>query len=1053
MGGGNQNAPDFGSNQKSASGALLNPYVGPAYQSTTVCEQGDITTASYISGSVDDVVALTNFVNLAGTNPLYYFLGNTGTGATIAAGKFITLPPVGGEAILDLSTSSGLIAEVETSVGTGAANKTNFGIKAAGQTVSPYSTASTNGIGYVYNGSVDLDGIDIVTLGPANKRIRIGFDDNVSAVTYAFNAGQENGAVVTRLANPVTMGYSTYATPFTADVQQLTAQDGPTVMITGSTASQTVIVPATSVAGVEFEIINASSQTLTITNPSVTLNTTLVAGDTGIYTCTSGGVGTTIWTEKSFSSGGSGTVTSVAASVPSVLSVSGSPITTSGTLAITYSGTALPVANGGTGVTSLSNTPSVSGIPIWDGALNLQANNIRLTSTSTDTSTGTLNLATTAAYRQIITGSTGGFVLKLPATIVTAVGFAYLIVNLSSVAITVNTNSSTLLATLPALSRLSVEVLSQASDAASSWSSSLDGLGIGANGAGLLGITNGGTGVGSVTSAITASAWSGWDANGNMNSNNTHDGMTLRSASATLTASSTHFHYFGSLSTPAQTLTLPVANTLVIGSDYTIINAVASTQSITVASSGGNTLQAVAPGYELRVTLIQASATDTTSWVWVYGLITGSTGTVTSVAASVPSVLSISGSPITSSGTLAITYSGTALPVANGGTAVTAVTTTPTASSFAGWDASTNISANNFLNGYTTTVMAGATTTLTAASTQFQNFTGNNLNQTVVLPDLTTIPIGTTYRIRNNGSGTSTITVKTTGSTATLTSTLTPKIVGVFVSIATSGTSSVTWAKEFAYDPLASIPFASGGTNTNALPASGAAVVSGFVAADANSYVFSNGFQNSLTSSGATGTITIASNANIIKRYTGASTLKLPNTNVYAATGYTLSSINATTGVITLQANDTTVMAYILIGCMATVRSLNVSDATPAGWVITEIVGSGTWTTAATGSTIAGTPTISSQACAYTQNGAGVDVNMVVAISALSTSTGNWQFTLPATARAATNQYLSVMSLTLGVLTGIVTQNTTTLTVTTALNTALPVLIDTFYVTGTYFVI
>lgn len=47
-----------------------------------------------------------------------------------------------------------------------------------------------------------------------------------------------------------------------------------------------------------------------------------------------------------------GTVTSVAMTVPSFLSISGSPITTSGTLAVTLSGTALPVANGGTGLTS-----------------------------------------------------------------------------------------------------------------------------------------------------------------------------------------------------------------------------------------------------------------------------------------------------------------------------------------------------------------------------------------------------------------------------------------------------------------------------------------------------------------------------------------------------------------------------------------------------------------------------------------------------------------------------------------------------------------------------
>lgn len=48
----------------------------------------------------------------------------------------------------------------------------------------------------------------------------------------------------------------------------------------------------------------------------------------------------------------SGTVSSVALTVPTFLSVSGSPVTTTGTLAVTLSGTALPVANGGTGTTT-----------------------------------------------------------------------------------------------------------------------------------------------------------------------------------------------------------------------------------------------------------------------------------------------------------------------------------------------------------------------------------------------------------------------------------------------------------------------------------------------------------------------------------------------------------------------------------------------------------------------------------------------------------------------------------------------------------------------------
>ncbi len=50
-----------------------------------------------------------------------------------------------------------------------------------------------------------------------------------------------------------------------------------------------------------------------------------------------------------------GTVSSVGLSAPAFLSVSGSPVTSTGTLALSYSGTALPAANGGTGQTTYSN--------------------------------------------------------------------------------------------------------------------------------------------------------------------------------------------------------------------------------------------------------------------------------------------------------------------------------------------------------------------------------------------------------------------------------------------------------------------------------------------------------------------------------------------------------------------------------------------------------------------------------------------------------------------------------------------------------------------------
>jgi hypothetical protein len=51
---------------------------------------------------------------------------------------------------------------------------------------------------------------------------------------------------------------------------------------------------------------------------------------------------------------GGGTVSSVGLTVPTFLSVSGSPVTGTGTLAVSLSGTALPVTSGGTGATTLT---------------------------------------------------------------------------------------------------------------------------------------------------------------------------------------------------------------------------------------------------------------------------------------------------------------------------------------------------------------------------------------------------------------------------------------------------------------------------------------------------------------------------------------------------------------------------------------------------------------------------------------------------------------------------------------------------------------------------
>lgn len=101
--------------------------------------------------------------------------------------------------------------------------------------------------------------------------------------------------------------------------------------------------------------------TTAVANPTSTPSLTFTLSNAGQNTFlagpSSGGSGAPSYRAMTLADlpSGTGTVTSVGMSVPSFLSIAGSPITTSGTLALTYSGTALPAANGGTGQTSLTS--------------------------------------------------------------------------------------------------------------------------------------------------------------------------------------------------------------------------------------------------------------------------------------------------------------------------------------------------------------------------------------------------------------------------------------------------------------------------------------------------------------------------------------------------------------------------------------------------------------------------------------------------------------------------------------------------------------------------
>lgn len=84
------------------------------------------------------------------------------------------------------------------------------------------------------------------------------------------------------------------------------------------------------------------------------------------------------------------------------------------------------------------------------------------------------------------------------------------------------------------------------------------------------------------------------------------------------------------------------------------------------------------------------------------------------------------------------------------------VTATPTADSVPIWDGNANLSANNMLQGFNSITSAAGTTNLTVASSMYQLITGST-TQTIVLPNATTLELGTTYIINNQSTGNVTI--------------------------------------------------------------------------------------------------------------------------------------------------------------------------------------------------------------------------------------------------------------------------------------------------------
>ena len=474
-------------------------------------------------------------------------------------------------------------------------------------------------------------------------------------------------------------------------------------------------------------------------------------GNSGKYLTTDG-------TDTSWATNPLGTVTSVAATVPAFLSVSGSPITTSGTLALTYSGTALPVANGGTGVTASSGANSVV---LRDANVNINANAFNDGYTNTAASGTQIVLTVASVRRYTITGS-GGQTIKLPdaTTLVNGEIFEF-DNNQSSGAITVNNNSNTLIVSVPSGGLVRVNLLSNATAAGS------------------------------------------WDR---------HD-----YAPANVSWSTNTFDYAGSITSATWN-----GNTVAVnrgGTGATTLTGYvkgSGTSALTAASTIPTTdLSGTVTNAQLANSAITINGTSTS----LGGSI--SVGTVTSVAATAGTGISVTGSPITSSGTLNITNTapdqtvvltaGTGISTSgtypnftitntspsSGGTVTSVTGTSPVVSSGGNTPAISMPAATSSVNGYLTsadwTTFNGkqpAGTYVTSVSATSPVTSSGGTTPTIAMPAATTSVSGyltstdwNTFNGKSNTNGTVTsvaaLTIGTTGtdlSSTVATGTTTPVI-------------------------------------------------------------------------------------------------------------------------------------------------------------------------------------------------------------------------------------------------------------------------------------
>jgi hypothetical protein len=383
--------------------------------------------AAYTAGTGLNLVANQFSIANTGTAGTYGSASSVPVITTNAQGQVTGVTPTS-IAISGSAVSGNIAGNAANVTGTVAIGNGGTGQITQQAAINALAGATTSGSYLRGNGSnVQMSAIqasDVPTLNQNTTGTAAGLSTTLT-ISSGGTGQTTQQAALNAIAGSVTSGSYLRGNGTNVSMSSIQASDVPTLNqnTTGTAAGLSTTLAITSggtgqtTASAAFNALSPITTTGDLILGNGTNSATRLPIGSNTYVLTSNGT-TAAWAPAA---SGSGTVTSVDMSVPSFLSVAGNPITSSGTLAVTYSGTALPIANGGTGQTTktnafdgLSPTTTKGDLIVYDGT-----DNVRLP-VGTDTYVLTADATQTSGVKWA--ASSGGGVV-LGSVVTTAQGW------------------------------------------------------------------------------------------------------------------------------------------------------------------------------------------------------------------------------------------------------------------------------------------------------------------------------------------------------------------------------------------------------------------------------------------------------------------------------------------------------------------------------------------------------------------------------------------------------------------------------------------------------